>query len=165
MIVDQIKYPSGHQFSWTSGISHTLQAKTEIIGNTTYAPAGWTDLTANVTYSDNPHTAAPIQNTTYQANFSVSSVAVTVYQNFSTGGSTGGTIGHWEGDLILNRIMCQHLFTLGRFTSITRHTEHSLTIQPTPAMRNTINGLNQQAMNRMFLIITCSLLDRVSRIV
>jgi hypothetical protein len=96
VIVDGTKYSSPHSFSWTSSGSHSLLARTEVIGSTTYTPAGWTDLTTNTTYGDNPHPAAPIQNTTYQANFSVSIVTATVNQKLSTN-QTVDSIGHWEG--------------------------------------------------------------------
>jgi hypothetical protein len=87
--VDGTRYLSPHQFiGWTSSDPHTLLAKTVTLGGTTYSPTGWINKTRTEPPYPNPATVHPIENTTYEATFAVTSLPVTVYQKFSHGNLT-----------------------------------------------------------------------------
>jgi len=89
---------------WYSGESHTIRAYTQPSGGLTYpfpAPGTWTNITTGETKpqtnNNSPATITPTNDCTWRANFGQGTIQATVYQKFSTGSSTGGTIGHWEG--------------------------------------------------------------------
>jgi hypothetical protein len=106
VIVDGTKYPSPHQFSWTSSDPHTLLAKTATVGGTTYSPTGWINKTRTEPPYPNPATVSPIENTVYEATFIIISLPVTVDQKFSSevltyklvnGSSVPVGVGEWNG--------------------------------------------------------------------
>ena len=111
VIVDQTSYPSGHTFTWNAGTSHNLQANDPLrIGNASYPFSTWMNVSTNQPIPGNPISQTPMSNTTYQANYGQGSVGVTVYQNLSTGASTGN-IGRWEGGPDFAPYSAPHAFT------------------------------------------------------
>lgn len=94
--VDGVSKDSPFPTTWTSGESHTILSTTQTIGGNTYTPLNtWTNVTRSEQINQNPATVAPIENTTYEANFTQTSASVTVDQKLSTGTSVR-TIGRWQ---------------------------------------------------------------------
>ncbi len=99
VIVDGTFCTSPHSFNWLSGDQHKLLAKTVKTGSTIYSPIGWTDKTANVPICNTTSAIVnPMKNTIYEANFSITGVADTITQKFSSGALTPVGIDSWDGN-------------------------------------------------------------------